>query len=133
MTFDQWWNNITLAEQKVIGRNNAQFVWQSAVQSTDAVWKEAVISELVCCHIYNKEHDNNPRKAIQDAISWNCQVSLDPQVSSDAQALIDRGVAAEREACCSGDIVNAANISGGDHPHQVVEKYQAAIRARGQG
>lgn len=82
----------------MIGVNTAKFIWQSAVQSTDAAWKEAVINELVCCHIYNKEHDNNPRKAIQDAISWNCQVSLDPQVSSDAQALIDRGVEQERKA-----------------------------------
>jgi len=39
--------------------------------------------------------------------------------------------AAEREACCSGEVLNAANINGGDHPHQVIEKYQAAIRARG--
>ena len=38
----------------------------------------------------------------------------------------------EREACCSGEVLNAANINGGDHPHQVIEKYQAAIRARGQ-
>ena len=38
--------------------------------------------------------------------------------------------AAEREACCSGEVLNAANINGGDHPHQVIEKYQAAIRAR---
>ena len=37
----------------------------------------------------------------------------------------------EREACCSGEVLNAANINGGDHPHQVIEKYQAAIRARG--
>ena len=40
--------------------------------------------------------------------------------------------AAEREACCFGEVLNAANINGGDHPHQVIEKYQAAIRARGQ-
>ncbi len=40
--------------------------------------------------------------------------------------------AAEREACCSGEVISAANIYGGDFPHQVVEKYQAAIRARGQ-
>ena len=38
----------------------------------------------------------------------------------------------EREACCSGDVVNASDIGGADHPHQVVAKYQAAIRARGE-
>lgn len=131
MNFDQWWATLSTREQQMIGVNTAKYIWQSAVQSTDAAWKEAVIGELVCCHIYNGEHDDNPRKAIQDAISWNCQVSLDPQVSSDAQALIDRGAAAEREACCSADVVNAAEICGADDPHQVVAKYQAAIRARG--
>jgi hypothetical protein len=36
----------------------------------------------------------------------------------------------EREACCGGDVLNSANISGDDSPHQVIEKYRAAIRAR---
>lgn len=62
-------------------------------------WKEEVIDQLVCCHIYNGTHEHNPRKAVNDLISWHVQVALDPQVSSDAQALIDRGAAAEREAC----------------------------------
>lgn len=54
-------------------------------------WREAIINELVIAHIYSKEHDDNPRKAIQDAISWNCAVALDPTVSSDAQALVEKG------------------------------------------
>lgn len=54
-------------------------------------WREALINELVCDHIYSAEHDSNPRKALQDAISWNVQVALDPAVSSDAQGLISRG------------------------------------------
>ena len=49
-----------------------------------------------------------------------------------AKAAYAAGAAAEREACCSGEVVNAASICGGDYPHQVVAKYQAAIRARGQ-
>ena len=48
------------------------------------------------------------------------------------KVLVEKAVNDEREACCSGEIVNAANIGGGDYPHQVVAKYQAAIRARGQ-
>lgn len=39
--------------------------------------------------------------------------------------------AAEREACCLPDVTNAAEILGNDTPHVVVEKYRAAIRARG--
>lgn len=52
-------------------------------------WKSAVIDELVICGTYSNEHDADPQKAIKDAISWNVQIALDPQVSSDAQALID--------------------------------------------
>lgn len=55
----------------------------------------AVVDELVCCHIYSKEYDSNPRKAIQDIIRWNCDVALDPTISSDAQSLVKK----ERDEC----------------------------------
>lgn len=64
-------------------------------------WREAVIDELVVCHIYNKQHESDPRKAIKDIINWNVQVALDPQVSSDAQALIDLGSKATAEKLVS--------------------------------
>ena len=32
MTFDQWWKTLTPAEQRLIGENNAKFVWNSAVE-----------------------------------------------------------------------------------------------------
>lgn len=67
----------------------------------DGPWKEAVINELVVAHIYQAKHDNNPRRAIQDAISWNTDIALDPLVSKDAQKLIDQGAAAEQARCCS--------------------------------
>ena len=54
-------------------------------------WRDAVINELVVAHIYCKEHDSDPRKAVQDAITWNCQVALDPAVSSAAAALVEQG------------------------------------------
>ncbi len=64
-------------------------------------WKEAVINELIVAHIYQAKHDTDPRRAIQDAISWNTDIALDPQVSSDAQKLIDRGAEQERKRCCA--------------------------------
>ena len=30
MTFEEWWNTISDAEQKLIGINNARFVWGEA-------------------------------------------------------------------------------------------------------
>lgn len=54
-------------------------------------WHAAIDNELVCCHILNESNHNDPRKALQDIINWHVQVALDPAVSSDAQALIERG------------------------------------------
>lgn len=61
-------------------------------QEYDAGFKEAVTDELVVCGIYTKEHDENPRKAVQDAILWNCSVALDPLVSKEASELKKSGV-----------------------------------------
>ena len=30
MTFEQWWQTLTPAEQKMLGYHNAKFVWQAA-------------------------------------------------------------------------------------------------------
>lgn len=67
--------------------------------AADGKWKRAVIDELMTCHIYTAAHENDPRKALQDLISWNVQVALDPLVSSDARALIGYVTALEREEC----------------------------------
>ncbi len=55
------------------------------------VWREAVIDELVCAHIYAAKHDIDPKLAIHEAIAWNVQAALDPAVSRDAAALVDDG------------------------------------------
>lgn len=44
----------------------------------------------------------------------------------------DLVAAKEREACCAPDVTNSAGICAADMPHVVVQKYQSAIRARGQ-
>ncbi len=31
MTFEQWWNTLTIKEQTLIGKNNAKFVWGQAI------------------------------------------------------------------------------------------------------
>lgn len=88
-------------------------------------WKEVLLNELIIDHIYTKEHETNPRKAIHDAITWNCQVALDPAVSSDAQKLRDthlqRAEAAERDAftMAAGQcIVKSGGLMADDHGHQ---------------
>lgn len=32
MTFEEWWESITDAERKMLGQNNAKFVWDQAQQ-----------------------------------------------------------------------------------------------------
>jgi len=54
-------------------------------------FRDAVIDALVVSHIYIPEHDTNPRKALNDLIRWEQKIALDPLVSSDARALIERG------------------------------------------
>lgn len=56
-------------------------------------WREAVHDELVTTWTLSAENKDDPRKALQDIINWHVRVSLDPAVSSDAQALIYQGKA----------------------------------------
>lgn len=54
-------------------------------------WKEAVHDALVINWAFTAEHEDNPRKAVSDLIAQEVRMALDPLISSDAQALIDRG------------------------------------------
>jgi hypothetical protein len=58
-------------------------------------WKEVVIDKLVIGHIYCSAHDHNPQKAMNDLLSWEITIALDPKVSELAQELKDT---AERNA-----------------------------------
>lgn len=37
-------------------------------------WKDKIINELIICHIYTSEHDNNPKKAVDDLMNWHAEV-----------------------------------------------------------
>lgn len=60
-------------------------------------WRTAVIDALVVSHIYRAEHDNDPRKAINDLLCWESKIALDPAVSKDAASLEAQIRADERE------------------------------------
>ena len=55
-------------------------------------WKEAVIQQCIATCI--DWHENDAAKTVGELIDWNIKMALDPQISSDAQALIDQGRAA---------------------------------------
>jgi hypothetical protein len=54
-------------------------------------WQEAVIDALIVNHIYRKEHDSDPRKALNELLAWEQSVALDPKVSAEAEALVEQG------------------------------------------
>ena len=52
-----------------------------------AKWKDAVIDALVVDGIFQKEHEIDPRKAINDLLCWEAKMALDPAISKEAAAL----------------------------------------------
>lgn len=58
---------------------------------SDNPWRDAVHDALVVAHILSAENAEDPRKAINDLLSWESAVALDPSVSSGARDLIERG------------------------------------------
>lgn len=60
-------------------------------------WRDAIDAALICCHIGTVESFPTAQEALEALIDWHVEVALDPEVSSDAQALVDRGAAAVAE------------------------------------
>ena len=56
-------------------------------------WREAVYDELVTTWTFSAENKDDPRRALRDIINWHVRIALDPAVSSDARALVERGKA----------------------------------------
>ena len=71
-------------------------------------WKGILIDSLVVCHILTAEHENNPKKALNDLIAWENQTALDPLVSNSAVELVKQ---AKREA-----LLEAAESFDKDQP-----------------
>ena len=63
-----------------------------------AAWVTALDSEMVCCHLGVFDlGTHSPREVMNRLLAFHQDVALDPDVSAEAQALIDRGAAQERE------------------------------------
>ena len=56
-------------------------------------WREAVDNELICTHLGTADSFSDAGAALDALINWHVAVALDPEVSSAAQALVDRGAA----------------------------------------
>jgi hypothetical protein len=56
-------------------------------------WKRVVLDALIVNWAYKVEHEDDPRLAVRDLIHQEVLLALDPSISDEAQALVDRGVA----------------------------------------
>lgn len=56
-------------------------------------WRDAIDAALVCLHLGTADSFPDANEALNALISWHVATALDPTVSSDAQALVDRGAA----------------------------------------
>lgn len=59
-------------------------------------WRDAIDEALIISCLDCTSDEEPAEKALARLISWEVQIALDPTVSSQAQALIDRGAAEER-------------------------------------
>lgn len=50
-------------------------------------WKDAIIDACVVDWVLTAEHENDPRKAVNDLLCWQQKLALDPAVSEDAAKL----------------------------------------------
>lgn len=66
-------------------------------------FKGYVLDQLVVCGIYNKAHESDAIKAVNDLINWNVQVALDPAVSSDAVKLQNEAYQKAVDLCLRKD------------------------------
>lgn len=73
-------------------RANLKRAISAMSNDTSDEWKNEIIEELVCAHIYQSIHEIDPKKALTDVINWNVEVALDPAVSADAKKLVDATV-----------------------------------------
>jgi hypothetical protein len=77
-------------------------------------WRDAIDEGLVCAHIGTVDSFPDPRAALNALIDWHVAVALDPEVSSDARALIDRGRAVAEPL--SAEQILGAVARGWCHP-----------------
>ena len=86
-------------------------------------WKAAIDDELVCCHIGTTDSFPDAKAALKNLIDWNVQIALDPAVSSDAQALIEKGKSATPAVPLTDEMVEAEFVSRGDDKGQGLHPY----------
>jgi hypothetical protein len=90
-------------EQRI--KEQAALIEKLSATPTPIQWREAVLDELANCCM-DAPPDEPPRSILKRVIQWHIAVALDPAVSAEAQALIDKTVAAAVERIQTTAIVD---------------------------
>lgn len=96
-------------------------------------WQKAVEDALIIAGIFGPKH-SDPHVALADLLDYHVGVAIDPTVSSDAQALIDRGRASARRALLDWMLARGIPTGHGDTLSGLLEHLEAALNdARKEG
>jgi hypothetical protein len=60
-------------------------------------WRKAIDDARLSLMLDITAPDANPAECVKELVSWANELALNPAISSDAQALIDRGLAMQAE------------------------------------
>ena len=82
---------MSVLARELIDRKEA-FAPEAVLRAVFALkgWKDTLIDALVVNFILKEEHYTDPRKALGELIQWEMQLALDPVVSLEAQALVEK-------------------------------------------
>ena len=97
---------------------------------TNNQWKDVIEDELICCHIGTTDSFPDAKAALKNLIDWYVSVALDPAVSSDARALLDKGKSAAPVLVpLTDEQIDALYINGTKHwigKRQIARAIEAA-------
>ena len=96
---DTWYERFVESEKRITALEAALGVAREALGKAHRQVVHANVAPHGCIKEAITLIDTNPSLALNDLISWHVRVALDPKVSSDAQALVERGADDMRERC----------------------------------
>src|SRR5262245_11187658 len=79
------WKAVAYEQDRIADELTALLSETAATHS--CTWKDAIIDACVVDWIFTKDHETDPRKAVNDLLCWQQRIALDPAVSEDAAKL----------------------------------------------
>ena len=82
-----WWHPQFGCDSLQMVVDNARAIlarWGNPAPPHDP-WKEVLLDALVCNFLLEKEHENDPKKALNDLIAWEKQLTTDPLINPASQ------------------------------------------------